>query len=170
MDGNFKYIMNNIKSRPFFINIVVRSLKYWIFIYLPLFLFSFLIYFKKYNHIKKIEYPYATIINIIDSLFISPLMETSVMAILYITCNNMSFKSKYRNVIFIFIVTLIYFFAHGAVVGSVWPTIGFFCQSIFFVRTIVTYKCSILSAMLGTALIHALHNIPYVLKLTYSNI
>jgi hypothetical protein len=163
-------MLNNLKIRPFFINIIFRSLKYWILIYFPLLLFSFFLSFKEYKYLKKIQYPYGDIINILDSLFISPLIETSVIAVLYITCNNMSFKSKYRNGIFIFTVTLIAFFAHGATVGSVWPTIGFFCQAIFFVRTIITYKCSLLSAMIGTALIHALHNIPYVLKLIYSNI
>jgi len=168
MDGPSHSILNNLRSRPFFTNVIIRSLKYWILIYVPLFLFSFFLYFKEYKQIKKIEYPYSSIVNILDSLFISPLVETSVMAVLYMTCNNMSFKSRYRNGIFIFTVTLISFFAHGAVVGSVWPTIGFFCQAIFFVRTIITYKCSILSAMIGTALIHVLHNIPYVLKLTYS--
>ncbi len=170
MDGIYQRVLNSLKSRPFFKNIIVRSLKYWILIYAPLFLFSFFLSFAEYKHINKIEYPYVSIINVLDSLFISPLIETFVMAILYITCNNMSFKSTYRNAIFIFTVTLIAFFSHGAVVGSVWPTIGFFCQSIFFVRTIITYKHSVLSAMTGTALIHVLHNIPYVLKLNYSNI
>lgn len=169
MDGSSHCILNNLKSRPFFINIIIRSLKYWILIYIPLILFSLFLSFKEYKYTKKIEYPHSIIVNILDSLLISPLIETCVMAILYLTCNNMSFKQKYGNGIFIFTVTLLSFFAHGSFVGSVWPTIGFFCQSIFFVRTIIIYKCSVLSAMIGTALIHVLHNIPYVLKLSYSN-
>jgi len=168
MDGHFKYILKNIKRRPFFYNIIIRSLKYWILIYFPLFILYFFLFLQKYKHIGKIEYSHNIFINILDSLLISPLIETSVMAILYITCENMSFKSKYRKLIFIFTVTLIAFFSHVAVVGSLFPAIGFFCQSIFFVRTIINYKCSLISAMIGTALIHVLHNIPYVLNLLYS--
>lgn len=167
MGGNLQYIFNNIKSRPFFINIIIRSLKYWILIYIPLFLFSFFLSFKEYDKIKKLEYPYSASINIIDSLFISPLIETFVIYILYLTFNDMNCKSIYSNIIFIFTVTFIAFFAHGGVVGSVWPAMGFFCQSIFFVRTIVNYKSSALYAMIGTVFIHVLHNLPYVLKLIY---
>lgn len=126
MDGFSQRVLNIQKSRPFFNNIILRSIKYWIVIYFPLFLFSFFLYFIEYDRIEKIDYPYFSIVNILDTLFISPLIETSVIAILYITCNNWSFKSEYRNIIFIFIVTLIAFFAHGGAVGSVWPTIGFF--------------------------------------------
>ena len=53
MDGPSHSILNNLKSRPFFTNVIIRSLKYWILIYVPLFLFSFFLYFKEYKQIKK---------------------------------------------------------------------------------------------------------------------
>jgi hypothetical protein len=40
MDGPSHSILNNLRSRPFFTNVIIRSLKYWILIYVPLFLFS----------------------------------------------------------------------------------------------------------------------------------
>lgn len=100
----------------------------------------------------------------LNSILISPLVETMLVLMVWIQINmSLSISIKYRSYTFIITISFISLIIHGCNFLSLFSSIMFCLTSIFIIRSSIVYRMSYFYICIGCYVIHALYNFPYIM-------